>query len=435
MQRKRNAPFYTFAQPVGWWVSLSLHPPYESMVSEADNPAPRDTAALAESLDRVLAWSHARDYVGFSKFDLYNSPLARAVVPSNHRLRALLGALWARSPINLRPLLRVQPSRNPKGIALFAMAYLRRYQCTQQTDDLARAEELLDWLDQTHARGYAGKCWGYDHPWYSLHFYAPRDSPNVVVSGNVAHTFLEAYEVTGNEKYLETARSCVRFLLTDLSAPEQSAEMRNIGYIPGSDWAVLNINGLAGSVLARTAKHTGEAELTQEARRLIAFLADKQTDYGAWHYAWPDDTSRVKHDNYHTGNVLDWLLDYTTLTGDTSFREQFRRGLVFYRDQLLLPSGQPKWRSDRVWPADVHSAAQTIVTFSKAAVEFDPAALDDAHRVAAWSVRHLQSPAGYFIYQQGRFWKKRYTLMRWCNAWMAFALSSLLLAEHRLDRK
>ena len=109
-----------------------------------------------------------------------------------------------------------------------------------------------------------------------------------------------------------------------------------------------------------------------------------------------------------------------------------RLPLVFPRDHLFLPDGAPKWMSHKVYPFDVHSAAQGIVTFVKAALGFDPSYLKQAQQVAAWAIENMQSPAGFFYYQKGRFWTKRYTLMRWCNAWMAYALSSLLLAQQKL---
>ncbi|MBI5014760.1 MAG: hypothetical protein HZB55_04635 [Deltaproteobacteria bacterium] len=400
------------------------------MLASAD-PRAR-TRDLPAALGAVLRWSAAQDYAGFGKFDLYNSPFLEPLRRPSRRVAAVLAALWARSPLDLRRLAGLRPSRNPKGIALFAVAYLRRRRSGGPESDLAEARRLLAWLDEHPSPGWERKCWGYDYPWVTPHFSVPRHGPNIVVTGNVTHAFLEAFEDTGEVGYLETARSAVSFLLEDLAAPVDTPEMRSIGYVPGSQWGVLNINGLAASLFARTARHTGDARLAREARRLIAFLVDKQTDYGAWHYAWPARTSGVKHDNYHTGNVLDWILDYTTLTGDSSFRESFGRGLEYYRDHLFLADGTPKWRSDRVYPADVHSAAQAVVTFAKASLEFDPAYLAEARKVARWAVDHLQDPSGRFYYQRGRFWTKRYTLMRWCNAWMACALSSLLLAESRL---
>jgi rhamnogalacturonyl hydrolase YesR len=385
-----------------------------------------------QSLDQVLKWAHTQKYEGYSKFDVFNSPIMRALSLNNRYIRLLMTAAWSRMPINVRPLVLTERSRNPKGIGLFALAYLRRYYRCSSQNDLDIAVELLDWLDENYSQGYTGKCWGYDHDWQSIHFYAPKYSPNIVVTGNVVYAFLEAYEMTKEQRYLDIARSSVDFILKDLETPFQTPEMRNIGYVPGNKWAVLNINGMAAAILIWVWQHTAEPHLKTEAQRLIAFLADKQTDYGAWHYAWPANTSNVKHDNYHTGNVLDWILEYSLRSGDRQFISNYERGMVFYREHLFREDGAPKWMSHKDYPFDAHSAGQAIVTFTKAAVGLDPLYLDQARRVAKWAIKHLQAPAGYFYYQQGRFWTKRYTLMRWCNGWMAYGLSSLLLAEHKL---
>ena len=45
----------------------------------------------------------------------------------------------------------------------------------------------------------------------------------------------------------------------------------------------------------------------------------------------------------------------------------------------------------------------------------------------------MQAPDGYFVYQKGRYWTKSYTFMRWCNAWMSYALSLLSLARSRSE--
>ncbi|MEM1179404.1 MAG: hypothetical protein AAGM22_13725 [Acidobacteriota bacterium] len=380
-------------------------------------------------LDAVLAWAKDEGYYGHSKFDAFNSPVVRAAVPNILLLRAVVAALWARSPVNPRPLLRTEKFRNPKGIGLFAIAYLRRYRVAGDPADLEEARALLAWLEEHIAPGYSGPCWGYDHDWYGLHFMAAKDSPNIIVTGNVAYAFTEAYEVTGDASYLRVAEGVVRFLQNDLGRSVDTPEMRNIGYIPGNVWGVININGIAASILSRVGKYTEDQGLADEARRLIAFMIDKQTPEGAWHYAWPAKSSNVAHDNYHTGNVLDWLLDYRRYTGDARFEDATRRGLEFFRRHLFEPDGLPKWRSDRTYPADAHGAGQALVTFSKAALELDPSFLQDARRVAGWTLGNLQHAKGYFHYQKGRFWTKRYTLMRWCNAWMAFGLASLLVAE------
>ncbi len=387
------------------------------------------------ALDRVLAWARCQDYKGHSKFDAFNSPWVRAASLNNKYLRMVISPLWARAPVNLRPLMRTTRSRNPKGIALFALAYIRRFASYGKARDRTRALELLEWLDQNSLPGFSGKCWGYDHDWQNLYFLALKNTPNIVVTGNVAYAFYEAYRVFGETRFFDVAQSSTDFMLNDLTAPFATTTMRSISYVPGNDWSVLNNSGLAATILLRIWKHTGNPVLRKEADRLMAFLMDKQTHYGAWHYAWPAKSSNVKHDNYHTGNVLDWLMDYITLTGDTTWQPELEKGLLFYRDNLFTDQGAPKWRSDRVFPHDAHGAGQAIVTFSKAALEMEPAWLSQAHRTAHWAVENLQHPDGWFYYQKGYCWTKKYTLMRWCNAWMALGLASYIRACALLEGK
>ncbi|MBE0582955.1 MAG: hypothetical protein IH612_04250 [Desulfofustis sp.] len=399
-----------------------------------DSYAPFETAPFEKSLTRVLEWAKKQDYEGYSKFDAFNSPIVTALCLGNKYLRMAATVLWSRSFLNLRPLLLTKKYRNPKGIALFSMAKLKRYAWSGDEADLSEANELLNWLDLNDAKGaYHGRCWGYDHPWQALHYYAPRWSPNIVVTGNVAHAFLDGFEATGEERWFDVARGSIEFILKDLTATLNEPDMRNIGYIPGASWGALNNSGLAASVMMRVWKQTGEERLHEEARRLINFLVDKQTDYGAWFYAWPAKTSNVAHDNYHTGNVLDWILDYITLSGDKTFMPNYLKGLEYYRTHLFTATGAPKWRHNRSFPHDVHGSAQGIVTFSKAATEVDSSWFDQAVKVAGWAVNNMQDTEGWFIYQKGRIWTKRFTLMRWCNGWMSFGLASLLKAKRDID--
>ena len=49
-----------------------------------------------------------------------------------------------------------------------------------------------------------------------------------------------------------------------------------------------------------------------------------------------------------------------------------------------------------------------------------------AQQIASWAERNLYlSDEHRFMYQQGRFRTKSFTLMRWCQAWMARAYTLL----------
>jgi hypothetical protein len=49
---------------------------------------------------------------------------------------------------------------------------------------------------------------------------------------------------------------------------------------------------------------------------------------------------------------------------------------------------------------------------------------DLAAKIVDWAIRNMYDPSGRFYYQQTRYITKRFTLLRWCNAWMARALCS-----------
>jgi len=171
------------------------------------------------------------------------------------------------------------------------------------------------------------------------------------------------------------------------------------------------------------------------ARRHMHFLAAQQTDAGAWFYAYPPESSPVTHDNYHTGNVLDWLLLYQAYTGDDAYQPAFARGLDFYREHLFKPDGAPKHRHNRSYPYDIHGSAQGAITFARAAIHYQPSYLADARRILTWALDHMQAPDGHYYYQRGRFWTNTTPLMRWNQGWMAVALAYIIRAEQTLSAR
>jgi hypothetical protein len=51
--------------------------------------------------------------------------------------------------------------------------------------------------------------------------------------------------------------------------------------------------------------------------------------------------------------------------------------------------------------------------------------IDSALGILQWAFKNMWSKKGYFYYQKTRFIKNRVPYMRWSQAWMLFALSTL----------
>ena len=285
----------------------------------------------------VLSAAKKQDYSGYSKFDALNSSLLRRLSCNNKWLRLIYIQLVKESPINIRPVLKVKKSRNPKGIALFARAYLFLYESTNNSEYLNEAELLLNWLLQNPSKGQEHLCWGYNFIWQNTIFLQDEFDPNAVVTVFVGEALIHAYRITGKEKYLDAARSIADFITDDLPVLYDTENERAIAYVLRKvDGVVLNNQVLTGALLVKIWKHTGEDKLLEIAKKQMNYTVSRKTDYYAWYYTYPKGLSPIKHDNYHTGGILDGILEFYEETGDDRYMEVYWKGLEYYRKNLFL---------------------------------------------------------------------------------------------------
>jgi hypothetical protein len=379
-------------------------------------------------LGRVLETARSAGYQGYSKHDGLNSPVL-ARLAGGSRLRRL-GAIQVvtRSPVDIRPLLGVRKARNAKGLSLFARALLARHQLTGSADDAREARELLDWLIGHPARFDEGLSWGYPYDWQDVGFFAPNGFPNRVVTSFAGQALLDGYETLAEERYLDAATRAVRFLLEAPKTLFEDDGRRCVSYVPDRsiDWIVMDVSALAGALAARLGAITGDRDLIREGGRLVRYVVSKQTGDGAWFYADPPSASHITHDNYHTGFILDAILQYGLAAGTDEFDDAYRRGIEFYERRLFEPSGAARFMNDQKYPVDIHGCAQGILTFSLRQ-RHQGTGGETATRVLDWTLRHMWDPAsGWFYYQKRRAYRTRIRELRWCQGWMSWALASYL---------
>jgi rhamnogalacturonyl hydrolase YesR len=183
----------------------------------------------------------------------------------------------------------------------------------------------------------------------------------------------------------------------------------------------MDVSILIGAVIARYCEYSGHYKHRSSADRLINYVVNQQTEYGAWYYTDPPADSHITHDNYHTGFILDALYRYMQATSTYTYEEAYLKGLEYYAKHLFNDNGSPRWMNDRDFPRDIHGSAQGILTFSRHRKQYP----DLASNIAEWALHNMYDPKGRFFYQETRYYKKRFTLLRWCNAWMFRGLASL----------
>src|SRR5262249_35653986 len=87
---------------------------------------PENNGRAKEALLKLLAYCRANDWAGYDPYDALNSRLFIAAPFLNSRWpRLILTQALKRSPVNLRGLLAVPKTQNPKGLALCLSAVVK----------------------------------------------------------------------------------------------------------------------------------------------------------------------------------------------------------------------------------------------------------------------------------------------------------------------
>jgi hypothetical protein len=378
-----------------------------------------------QAFERLLDYCRRVNWAGYDPYDGLSSPLAR--LAPGKLARIALTQLVKRSPLNLRPLLGIKKELNPKGVALFARAILLLadyYRDQVQLRDRLQADLqfLMGALDALRSCGYGEACWGYNFDWQSRAFFAPRNTPNVVCTAFAANAYLDWYERTEDEQLLDIARSSCRFLLDRINRTVAGAA-HCFSYTPLDKSCIHNVNMLAAELLARVFSIECRDELKEAAEGAVHYTLMKQRRDGSWPYG--EAKSQQWIDSFHTGFVLVSLKRIIKYLGADEWKENLLRGYYFYRENFFLADSSPKYYHNKLFPLDVHSAAQAIITFLEMA-DLVSDARERASQMLRWTIDNMQDASGYFYYQRHRFYAIKTAHIRWAQAWMLYALSLYL---------
>jgi hypothetical protein len=385
-----------------------------------------------QALGRLLRYCRNESWSGYDPYDGLNSPLIKLLTLNSKTLRTVATQLNKRSPVNFRPLLGIRKGLNAKGAALSARALILlsrgegrdRHAGVRLSPGLSDGldtdiRHLLSKLDELRSGTYGEACWGYNFDWQSRAFYAPRGTPNVVTTVAAAHAFLDWHEATGDERAFEMACGSCRFLLDRINRASDG-DAFCFSYTPLDHSRVHNVNLLAAQLLARMFAKDGREEYRDAAVSALRYTVARQREDGSWLYG--EGRSQGWIDSFHTGFVLVSLKNIGAHLALTDLRPSLDAGYEFYTSRFFLADSTPGYYHDRLYPVDVHSAAQAIITFVEV-TDLMPNARQMADRAAAWAIDNLQDSRGFFHFQRRRLYTIRIPYMRWAQAWMLYALS------------
>ena len=425
-QVRRNAAFrLTNPDPQFPYDSnMRTQPVISDNISFQTAPNDLDLRLLAENAAlKLLDYCGRNDWAGYDPYDALNSRVLNLFPFLNHRIpRIALTQVLKRSPINLRPLLLIEKTQNPKAIGLFLSALLK-LQAIRPVEVGCQVQPLIDLLIALRSRGSAYWCWGYSFPWQTRKLVVPRGAPNLVCTTFVANALLDAFENLQDSRCLEMASSAAEYILTDLYWTRGSAVAGFSYPQPDLRIQVYNANFLAAALLCRVYRHTGESRFLGPALTAARYSAAMQFSDGSWTYG--ELPSQHWIDNFHTGFNLCALRSIGRYAGTNEFEPCLRRGLDFYRSHFFCEDGSVRYFHNRTFPIDIHCVAQAMITLVELE-DLDPACRPLAQSVFQWAMSHMWDDRGFFHYRVLRHCTNRISYMRWSQAWMLLAMATLL---------
>ena len=395
------------------------------------------TDQVVKAAVRLDQWFDHNGWAGWDPFDIKENPLYLKCTAG--ALGRVPGAFVRRaesySPVAVRRMFGVKRRVNAKAMGLLTAAYTDLFAATGQEPYLAKARQCAQWLLQNTSPDYQGHCWGYPFNWQSK-VLIPRGTPSSVVTSVVGDGFWRLYKCTGEERYLEVCRRITDFFLSHLRLTYESDDAVCYSYTPIDDFQVHNANLYVAEFLTRVGTETDDEPLVEQGMKAARFALMEQNPDGSLCYWGKSQEERYSPggrcwvDHFHSGFEIRLLYGLWQNTSDESFRQAYQAYYDFYRANLYLDGGIPKYTPDSQYPVDIHACAEAILC-NATLLPDHPEALLLLESVFHWTLENMEYRPGRYAYQivqKGPLVKRvPVPFIRWGQGWMLKALGHAVL--------
>lgn len=379
---------------------------------------------LELSLFSLEKYISKEKYKGWDPYDFLNTPFP--IRKMGKMIQAITVQMGKLIPFNIRSLLGIKKEEIPKGLGLLLQAYCILYEKTQESQYLEKADFLYQRLLTLRSPNKADYCWGCSFIWANPHSVYPKYMPSSVVSSFVGQGIYQYYLIKKDESIKQVLISIGDYILNNLHVTETHDGIC-LSYSEDEADCCYNASLLGAEMLSIVYCLNGNKHLLNIVKQCVDFVLAYQHKDGSWGYSIDVNTGKERQQiDFHQGFVLCSLGNIKNLLSinDYKWDEAIRRGLKYYRTVQFTDNGVSLWRVPKRYPVEIHNQAQGIITFYRLS-SYDMEYESFAHRIAEWTVLNMRSNRGFFYYRKFKWYTIRIPYMRWSQAWMFLALSTI----------
>jgi uncharacterized protein YyaL (SSP411 family) len=135
-----------------------------------------------------------------------------------------------------------------------------------------------------------------------------------VATSFITDAIIEAYEITKNPNYIESAISATKFVLNDLNRTYDDCGNFTFSYSPLDKTQVFNAGLLGAKLLSKVYLYTKNQTLIDTAKLVVNYVCKNQNQDGSWSYGTLSFHKWI--DNFHTGYNLECIKFYKDISKD-----------------------------------------------------------------------------------------------------------------------
>jgi hypothetical protein len=425
-----------------------------AMSSVSNTNAGSTANELWTAANKFANWLEKCRYMSYDPYDIWGTGygrLARRLYYKKNPAGALMTAPLVLMEI-IFPSLRglfIKKDRFPTSDAQLALAFLNLYEASQvhlspsdgQPTEaysnqpsgswLTKARTLADELLSQSIPGYSGYCWGYPFDWQNVNGLMPKGTPHITATPYCYEVFTRLFDLTGEDRYLEVARSITAFVYQDLKDTPTGKDAAASSYTPNDCGKVVNASAYRAFVLFDAARRFQSEDFRTKAWKNLQFILQSQRTDGSWLYAI-DNPAEAFIDHFHTCFVLKNLHKINRDLQSTAVREAIERGYKWYRKALFDKEDNPI--SFAIAPRvqivrlEMYNFAEAI-SLGVLLKHNIPEGFALAEKLAARLMHGYGLPAGHWVtrvYLGGV--RHKVPFMRWPQSQLFLALTNLLVA-------